>query len=357
VVKGRAGVELRAMLCHAQAGQDFALPPRPFLAGPGCAPDNGRMHLLIPFAGAVATASQAARKALVLPNLQRLMQCLEPVTDDEADTANSEWSLSPPHERACAQAFGWRAGDGKLPFAALQAQLDGLAVDARPWGLITPVHWHVGTDQVSLIDPLQLQLDPTSSRTLFDAVKPLFEGDGFVMHHGHATRWYAVHEALADLPCAALDRVIGRNVDAWLGDKTSPQMSRIRRLQAEVQMLLYTHPANDERERQGLLPVNSFWLSGCGVAQPTKANTVQILDGLRQPALADDWAAWAQAWVALDAGPLQVLVQAAAQGQPVQLTLCGERCSRAFVNEPGGPVQRLLRTWRSPAVHTVLERL
>ena len=30
-------------------------------------------------------------------------------------------------------------------------------------------------------------------------------------------------------------------------------------------MLLYTHPVNDAREARGALPVNSFWLSGCGV--------------------------------------------------------------------------------------------
>ena len=38
-------------------------------------------------------------------------------------------------------------------------------------------------------------------------------------------------------------------------------------LAGEVQMLLYSHPLNDAREAQGALPVNSFWLSGCGMRQ------------------------------------------------------------------------------------------
>jgi hypothetical protein len=35
----------------------------------------------------------------------------------------------------------------------------------------------------------------------------------------------------------------------------------------EIQMLLYTHPVNDEREARGELPVNSVWLWGGGRAQ------------------------------------------------------------------------------------------
>ena len=64
------------------------------------------------------------------------------------------------------------------------------------------------------------------------------------------------------LATASLDRVIGRVLDPWMprGDASRP----LRRLQQEMQMLLYTHPVNEERTRGGLLPVNSFWVSGSG---------------------------------------------------------------------------------------------
>src|SRR5256885_497584 len=75
------------------------------------------------------------------------------------------------------------------------------------------------------------------------------------------------HERLAELPTASLARVIGGNIDRWL--PASSQARLIGRLQSEAQMLLYRHPVNEEREAHRELPVNSFWLSGCGVRQPS----------------------------------------------------------------------------------------
>jgi hypothetical protein len=227
-----------------------------------------------------------------------------------------------------ARAFGWQGGDGCLPFAAWQAAADGLAVAGLAWGLLTPSHWHLGTDQVSLLDPAGLMLDDAAARELFAAVAPLYRSEGFAIDYAVPLRWYLAHESLATLRCASLDRVVGRNVDRWLyeehpGDPGSERALRLlRRLQNEVQMQLYTHPVNAAREARGLLPVNSVWLSGCGAAQPVRAE-VALDTRLRSPALADDWAAWTSAWQALDEGPIASLA-AAGDGR---LTLCGERSS------------------------------
>ena len=125
----------------------------------------------------------------------------------------------------------------------------------------------------------------------------------------------------------------------------------------EVQMLLYTHPLNAEREARGLLPVNSFWLSGCGALQRSTAEPPRVDERLRGPALSDDWAAWAKAWQTLDEGPLAELLQRAEQGQPVRLTLCGERSGAAFESAPRGWAQRLRSLWSAPRVQDILEPL
>ena len=39
------------------------------------------------------------------------------------------------------------------------ARADGIDVGDLAWGLLTPVHWHLGTEQVSLVDPAALALD------------------------------------------------------------------------------------------------------------------------------------------------------------------------------------------------------
>jgi hypothetical protein len=123
--------------------------------------------------------------------------------------------------------------------------------------------------------------------------------------------------------------VIGRNVDLWLGSHAGARL--VRRLQAEAQMLLHRHPLNEAREAEGLLPVNSFWLSGTGATQPAPAaNGVSCDDRLRASALAEDWTTWAETWATVDAGPVAELLDAAEAGRPVQLTLCGERHAQTF---------------------------
>ncbi len=309
------------------------------------------MHLLIPFAAPLPEAGRQALATLSLPRLRALLSRLTEVHRDEAD----EWCLSPPHERALARALGWHGGSGLLPWAARQAAADGIDVGDLAWGQLTPVHWHLGTDQVSLLDPAQLVLDEAGSRTLFDAVLPLFSGEGYALHWAAPLRWYAAHESLAALPCASLDRVIGRNVDGWLG--SDPAARRIRRLQSEVQMVLYAHPLNAEREARGLLPVNSFWLSGCGVWQPAAAELPRVDERLRSPALHDDWVAWSKAWGALDEGPLVELLALAQQGAALRLTLCGERAGVTYEASPRGWKQRLRSLWSAPSPQQALEPL
>ncbi len=140
------------------------------------------------------------------------------------------------------------------------------------------MHWRVGADAIHLADPRSLELDEPASRTLFDAVRPLFESEGFALHWGAPLRWYASHADLAAMPTASLDRVVGRSIDRWLPAEPSARL--VRRLQNEVQMLLYTHPVNIEREAAGALTVNSFWLSGCGVLQRDAKYDVQVDDRL-----------------------------------------------------------------------------
>jgi hypothetical protein len=303
------------------------------------------MHLLVPYAAPLPEAGRRAASGLELPKLRALVAGLRPAGRDEGD----ESTLSPPHERAWAHALGWRGGDGLLPWAARQARADGIDPGSLAWGLLTPAHWHLGTEQVSLLHPASLQLDAAGSRAVFDAVRPLFEEAGWILRWGAPLRWYAAHPSLAALPTAALDRVIGRNVDAWLGK--DPAARAVRRLQAEVQMLLHEHPVNTQRVARGLLPVNSFWLSGCGTVQAESGPPPQLDERLREPALAGDWPAWCAAWQSLDAGPLATLLAQARRGEPVRLTLCGERSAASWATPaPAGWLQRLLA--HAGALHT-----
>ena len=311
------------------------------------------MHLIVPFAGTVSEAGRLALQSLALPHLDRLLGRLAP----GARRGSDEFSLNAPHEQVLAAARGWAAGPGDaLPFAAVAAAALNLPAWQAAWGQLTPVHLDVGAEQVSLTEPAALALDEAGSRELLAAVRPLFETEGFTLYWAAPQQWLATHALFDGLATASLDRVAGRNVDTWLPDHRSARL--IRRLQNEVQMLLYTHPLNDQREAAGLATVNSFWLSGCGrLPAPTPVPATaepQIDDRLRAPALAEDWAAWCEAWRALDAGPIAALAR---QGGGFTLTLCGERHAQAFTPTPQSLWQRVSTPWRQPAALAVLEAL
>ncbi len=309
------------------------------------------MHVLIPFASSHSEAASHVLHDLALPALTRLLQRLTPGLRIEGDAT----TLSAPHERALASAWGWPVGDGNLPFAALAAAADGVAVGDLAWGLLTPAHWSAGRDHVTLADPAALELDDAESHALFDAVRGLFDSEGFTLAWGAPLRWYCAHPSLAGLPSASLDRAIGRNVDVWL--PKTPAQRLLRRLQSEVQLLLYTHPLNEAREERGDLTVNSFWLSGCGVHLPQSGPAIEVLGDLRAPMLANDWAAWAEAWHALDAGPMAHLTRRCTAGEHVTLTLCGERHAQSFESLPRSAWKRVASRWRNASAASVLEAL
>jgi hypothetical protein len=304
------------------------------------------MHLVIPFASGLSDAAAHTLGTLSLPNLERLLGHWNEVEagdaaaragvegdSGEAEADAPEYTLSLPHERLLARLRGWPTADGLLPFAAEAARRDGFAPEpGSGWGLLTPTHWHVGRDQVNLVDPASLALDDAEARTLHATLAPLFEDLGWRWHWASADRWYVSHPSLAELPTASIDRVIGRNVDLWLNDH--PGVLLVRRLQSEVQMLLYVHPLNDAREARGALAVNSFWLSGTGRTAPASAtlpSDVVVDDRLRAPALAEDWSTWAEGWHALDAGPVRALAEARPDAaNPARLSLAGERVARTW---------------------------
>jgi hypothetical protein len=332
------------------------------------------MHCIVPFAAPATDAGREVLKTMQWPRLASLLAGMALVERDEAEPT----SFSPPHERALARALGWRVdghADGRWPLAAHWARADGIDVGSDAWGLVSPVHWRVGTDQVSLADPQALQLDEPTSRRLFDAARPLFEeagssaaGEGAAhcprLVFGHAARWYVAHASLDGLRAASLDRVAGRNVDPWLvhGGESPAQtaaLRRWRRLQAEVQMLLHTHPLNAEREARGLPVINSFWLSGCGRAQPVAQAPAppRVDETLRAAALAEDWAAWAAGWRRIESGVLTELASTLERGETVTLTLAGERTAATYAPAGRGVVARLKGLVARPDVPALLASL
>ena len=298
-------------------------------------------HLLIPYAAVQSPGGQQALASLELPNLERLLARLSPLESDIGD----EESPSPPHERALARALGLPGGDGQLAWAAWQVQHGSLAAgvpDNAAWAFITPCHWQVSTDHITLHDPAALGLDEAGSRALLAVIAPWFEQDGITLLYDQPTRWLARGEVFANLRSTSLERVLHRDVRPWL--QSAEQHPVLRRLHSEMQMLLYTHPWNEAREALRQPSVNAFWVHGAGqlaANTPVKQQAPHMPLTLRDAALREDWATWASTWQQLDAGAVAELAAQAARGSAVQLTLCGESSAFSWHSAPRSLRQRI----------------
>ena len=303
------------------------------------------MHVLIPYALSEDEAAREPLRALALPHLQGLLQKLSP----RSLLQLPEHSPTSAHEQLLAGACGL---DPQAPaWAALRAHELGLpGAGNEAWGFLTPAHWEIGQARVSLRDPQALDLREDEARALLAAMQPFFAEDGLTLRYERPLRWLVSGEPLRGVAGAAPERVIGRDVGPWL-----PVSPLLRRLQNEMQMLLYTHVVSEARAERGVLAVNSFWLSGCGaLAAPSAARpALTVLDDLGQHAVRGDWTAWAHAWQAIDTrlAPLQDALDA---GQEVTLTLCSELVARRYTPARRSVWQRLLQRIRPQQLSDLL---
>lgn len=342
------------------------------------------MNLLIPYASSHAQGCQAALANLKLPTLQKLLSRLTAQPLDEGD----ELSLSPPHERALANALGLSAADGQIPWAALRAQKHpSLADFGGAWAYVSLCHWQADKKQVRMHQIPMQDMSQSESDTFLNDMRPFFAEDGLTLYPDEPGRWLAHGDMLTGLATASPDRALGRSLAPWMPNVA--QASGLLRLISEMQMLLYTHPLNDARESRGALAVNALWFNGSGtlLTQPlTTSNTpanrgphpesgiadtkpksgtgrVQHLvlpaaaSTLREAALQEDWSRWAAAWQTLDATEIKAMLDANLRGESVQLTLCGERHAQTWLTQPQPLKQKLKNIFGTQPIQNMLEKL
>ena len=277
-----------------------------------------------------------------LPHLHKLFTLLA-----RRDVTRAKPShLTPLHERLAYAHL--HAADGLLPLGALAAQAAGLDGSAA-WGQLTLCHLQAQSDHVAMRELDELALDALEYEALAQAMRPYFLEDGLRLHTQRPGQWLICGELLRDVPTASLDRVRGQAVDAWM-----PQGERarsLRRLQNEMQMLLYTHPVNDSRAERGLTTVNAFWLNGTGSLPPnipSKPTATLLLAELRDSALRDDAWAWAQALTALDAAQGAQWLALAQNDAAFCISLCGSQQAHSYTAQAArtqGWLARARQAW------------
>ena len=296
-----------------------------------------KLHLIIPGAVLPQGAAEAPSPAApVLPKLRALLAAMDPTTRIEC----AEDSPSTPCEMALAEANALPGSPGHIPWAAFETGTIGM-----PCAFLKLCHLQVGADHILLLPPDDLGVDADTSGVLMQAMAPYFLEDGITLQpHGAVPgTWLATGEPFRNLRSVSTDQVAGRRVTRAMLESAGGSAAVLRRLQNEMQMLLYTHPANEARQQQRLLPINSFWVTGAGVldAATPAAPHVLVESRLHAAAQRPDAVAHANAWQEVDADACARLLAVLRAGGAARLTLCSDTAAQSFAPAPAGAWRRL----------------
>ena len=284
------------------------------------------LHLLIPDAVAAAPGGAPLPEPTAPAALDALLARLRPA----ASTELAPDSAATPFEIALARARHLPGEPGHLAWAALESGTAG-----TPCAWLRPCHWQLGLDDVQLIDPAQLALSEEESRALLATVQPLLAEDGVALRYIAPERWLAQGELFRGLTTWSMARALAQPLtrDLLALAPTEAQSAHLRRLQTELQMLLYTHPVNDAREARRGWPVNALWIDGAGALDPLPPPTPEVLVEPALSAVPPSASAEQRraAWQTVGQGSLARLAAALEAGADAQLTLCGPQRALSWV--------------------------
>jgi hypothetical protein len=178
-------------------------------------------------------------------------------------------------EAVLARLFG-QAADVSLGALRLRGE-SGFPDDANAAGWIAadPVHLSFQQERLILAGGASLAIAPEESASFIDALNDYFADLG-VFHAARPERWYL---RLAGTDESALQRIDAPPIEAVAGRSVERQLAKIideretGRLLNEIQTFLHAHPANRQREKKGLPPINSLWLWGGGTSPASPAAT------------------------------------------------------------------------------------
>lgn len=168
----------------------------------------------------------------------------------------------------------WAALQGGANLGAAPAPA-GIAASALEPGadrgvcFVTPVHAAAGMSRVHLAPGEQLRVTAPEREALLTAFNAQF-GDDALRLHAAGSGWLLTTRSAAAAGDA--DPQVLRGVALEREPAHSDAARQLRRLGAEVEMWLATHPVNQAREVRRLPPINCFWFWGGAMTQELAAS-------------------------------------------------------------------------------------
>ncbi len=152
--------------------------------------------------------------------------------------------------------------DSDLPIAAVTRVLDLGLVDNGWWIRADPVHLSPHRDQLILTDSHALDLSQDEANRLAAEIAEVYAPDGWAFKAPRPSRWYFKPPRTPKVMTTPLSDVVGRDIHPYL--PRGSEAKAWHTILNEIQILLHTAKVNEERERDGKLPVNSLWFWGGG---------------------------------------------------------------------------------------------
>ena len=151
--------------------------------------------------------------------------------------------------------------------APLELQSQGVTVNPNTCiARIEPIHIHAARDHLVLTSTQILDIKASEADALFESVKDVFAEMSSITHRSKPHKWFIESSALQTLSTVSTAQAEGRNIDHWMPSDTSQEgvARQWRKWQNEIQMIWFNHPVNEARQAEGMLSINSVWISGNG---------------------------------------------------------------------------------------------
>lgn len=161
-------------------------------------------------------------------------------------------------ERKIAQLLGVQKPDN-YSFAAALFAAD---VPTKRVLRAEPLCLNAGADSISAQFLPTDALDEASAKALCEEINQFFAEEPWRFAVNHQGQWFLLADKDLSLQTHFPSEILGQNIHPFLpyGEKALLW----HRYLNELQMLLHQSALNQQREAQGLVPVNSFWLWGEG---------------------------------------------------------------------------------------------
>ena len=130
-----------------------------------------------------------------------------------------------------------------------------------------PVYLRADIDHAVLSSSDDFELSEDEAAAFCEKLNKHFAEDGLRFFYSDHRHWFVESDKPVSLLTTPLSYAVARNINLLLPQ--GEEATRWKQILNESQMLLFSHPLNEERENRGQVPVNSLWFHGSG--SPLKA--------------------------------------------------------------------------------------